>query len=173
MDCSNFVVQRIWQSALIATGTSMGFVLPIYLSLSHPPHLIPFSTSILHTPYHPPSLHTSSLHTLPSTSISPHPSLHPIPPHPFLHPILPLPSLPIHPFSPLLYSPLIIFSLSLSLLSFTAGSSLSTHISSTKPLCPWPARNSPVFTSLNAIMERCNDLMELVQTILHFRWVDS
>ena len=33
----------------------------------------------------------------------------------------------------------------------------------------WPQRNSPVFASLNAIMERCNDLQELVQTVQDFR----
>lgn len=36
-------------------------------------------------------------------------------------------------------------------------------------LCPWPPRNSPVFFPLNAIMERCNDLLELVQTLHDFR----
>ena len=38
-----------------------------------------------------------------------------------------------------------------------------------KGLCPWPPRNSPVFGPLNAIMERCNDLLELVQTLRDFR----
>ena len=36
-------------------------------------------------------------------------------------------------------------------------------------LCFWPPRNSPVFSPLNAIMERCNDLLELLQTLLDFR----
>ena len=36
-------------------------------------------------------------------------------------------------------------------------------------LCPWPPRNSPVFAPLNAVMERCNDLLELVQTLLDFK----
>ena len=36
-------------------------------------------------------------------------------------------------------------------------------------LCAWPPRNSPVFAPLNAIMERCNDLLELVQTLQDFR----
>ena len=36
-------------------------------------------------------------------------------------------------------------------------------------LCPWPPRNSPVFAPLNAIMERCNDLLDLVQTVHDFR----
>ena len=35
--------------------------------------------------------------------------------------------------------------------------------------CAWPPRNSPVFAPLNAIMERCNDLLELVQTLHDFR----
>ena len=34
--------------------------------------------------------------------------------------------------------------------------------------CSWPPRNSPVFSSINGIMERCNDLLELVQTLLDF-----
>ena len=38
-------------------------------------------------------------------------------------------------------------------------------------LCSWPARNSPVFAPLNAIMERCNDLLDLVQTVHDFRSV--
>ena len=37
-------------------------------------------------------------------------------------------------------------------------------------LCAWPPRNSPVFAPLNAIMERCNDLLELVQTLHDFRY---
>ena len=40
-----------------------------------------------------------------------------------------------------------------------------------KGLCSWPARNSPVFAPLNAIMERCNDLLDLVQTVHDFRSV--
>lgn len=36
-------------------------------------------------------------------------------------------------------------------------------------LCPWPQRNSPVFATLSAVMERCNDLLELVQTVCDFR----
>ena len=36
-------------------------------------------------------------------------------------------------------------------------------------LCSWPARNVPAFHTLNMTMERCNDLLELVQTIEHFR----
>ena len=35
---------------------------------------------------------------------------------------------------------------------------------------PWPLRNSKVFHSLNALMERCNDLTELVHTIHDFRY---
>ena len=34
----------------------------------------------------------------------------------------------------------------------------------------WPLRNSKVFHSLNAVMERCNDLVELVHTIHDFRY---
>ncbi len=34
---------------------------------------------------------------------------------------------------------------------------------------PWPARNSPVFGALNSFMERCNDVLELVETTRHFR----
>ena len=40
-------------------------------------------------------------------------------------------------------------------------------------LCSWPARNSPVFAPLNAIMERCNDLLDLVQTVHDFRSVSE
>lgn len=36
-------------------------------------------------------------------------------------------------------------------------------------LCAWPPRNSVVFSPLNAIMERCNDLVELVQTLHDFK----
>ncbi|XP_066025345.1 uncharacterized protein [Pocillopora verrucosa] len=32
----------------------------------------------------------------------------------------------------------------------------------------WPARNNSCFTSLNSFMERCNDVLELVQTTQHF-----
>ena len=32
----------------------------------------------------------------------------------------------------------------------------------------WPARNSACFASLNSFMERCNDVLELVQTTQHF-----
>ncbi len=39
--------------------------------------------------------------------------------------------------------------------------------------CSWPPRNSPVFSAINGIMERCNDLLELVQTLLDFQWVLS
>ena len=38
------------------------------------------------------------------------------------------------------------------------------------PPCSWPARNGPMFSNINAMMERCNDLLELVQTIEHFRY---
>eukprot|EP00794_Sanderia_malayensis_P011161 gene11161-12333_t len=34
---------------------------------------------------------------------------------------------------------------------------------------PWPARNSPVFGGLNSFMERCNDVLELVETTRDFR----
>ncbi|ELU01785.1 hypothetical protein CAPTEDRAFT_107782 [Capitella teleta] len=33
----------------------------------------------------------------------------------------------------------------------------------------WPPRNAPAFDLLNAFMERCNDVLELVQTTRHFR----
>ncbi|XP_020627063.1 dynein beta chain, flagellar outer arm-like isoform X2 [Orbicella faveolata] len=33
---------------------------------------------------------------------------------------------------------------------------------------PWPARNNACFTTLNSFMERCNDVLELVQTTQHF-----
>ena len=36
---------------------------------------------------------------------------------------------------------------------------------------PWPLRNSKVFRSLNAVMERCNDLTELVHTMHDFRYI--
>ena len=35
---------------------------------------------------------------------------------------------------------------------------------------PWPLRNSKVFHSLNAVMERYNDLTELVHTMHDFRY---
>ncbi|XP_053409232.1 uncharacterized protein LOC123561373 isoform X4 [Mercenaria mercenaria] len=34
---------------------------------------------------------------------------------------------------------------------------------------PWPPRNAPCFDLLNAFMERCNDVLELVETTRHFR----
>ena len=34
---------------------------------------------------------------------------------------------------------------------------------------PWPARNHQVFGALNSFMERCNDVLELVQTTTHFK----
>lgn len=34
---------------------------------------------------------------------------------------------------------------------------------------PWPARNHHVFGALNSFMERCNDVLELVQTTTHFK----
>ena len=34
---------------------------------------------------------------------------------------------------------------------------------------PWPPRNAPAFDLVNAFMERCNDVLELVQTTRHFR----
>lgn len=33
---------------------------------------------------------------------------------------------------------------------------------------PWPARNNVSFATLNSFMERCNDVLELVQTTQHF-----
>ncbi len=38
-------------------------------------------------------------------------------------------------------------------------------------LCPWPPRNAPVFRTFSLFMERCNDLLELVQTVQDFRLV--
>lgn len=38
---------------------------------------------------------------------------------------------------------------------------------------PWPARNSQVFSGLNSFMERCNDVLELVETTRHFRMMRS
>ena len=35
--------------------------------------------------------------------------------------------------------------------------------------CPWPRRNHACFLNLNVFMERCNDVLELVQTMRHFR----
>lgn len=46
----------------------------------------------------------------------------------------------------------------------TGGKSLPNHVL-------WPLRNSKVFHSLNAMMERCNDLMELVHAIHDFRYM--
>ena len=34
---------------------------------------------------------------------------------------------------------------------------------------PWPARNSPVFDVLNKYMERCNDVLELVEVSQQFK----
>ncbi|KAK6172547.1 hypothetical protein SNE40_016179 [Patella caerulea] len=34
---------------------------------------------------------------------------------------------------------------------------------------PWPPRNAPSFDLLNSFMERCNDVLELVETTRHFR----
>ncbi|XP_069115919.1 uncharacterized protein [Argopecten irradians] len=34
---------------------------------------------------------------------------------------------------------------------------------------PWPPRNAPCFDLLNNFMERCNDVLELVETTRHFR----
>ena len=33
---------------------------------------------------------------------------------------------------------------------------------------PWPQRSSETFSRLNALTERCNDVLDLVQTIRHF-----
>lgn len=49
---------------------------------------------------------------------------------------------------------------------------------------PWPARNNAAFISLNNFMERCNDVLELVQvhilliltisiSVLHVKWLLS
>lgn len=38
---------------------------------------------------------------------------------------------------------------------------------------PWPARNSQVFAGLNGFMERCNDVLELVETTRHFRMLSD
>lgn len=47
-------------------------------------------------------------------------------------------------------------------------------ITHTEPaLCSWPPRNSAVFTPINGMMERCNDLLELVQTLQDFQYVRS
>ena len=53
-------------------------------------------------------------------------------------------------------------SLSASAVSTGGGKSVQSH-------CGWPLRNSKVFHAMNAVMERCNDLMELVHTIHDFR----
>lgn len=45
----------------------------------------------------------------------------------------------------------------------TGGVGVSDHT-------PWPLRNSKVFHSLNAVMERYNDLTELVHTMHDFRY---
>lgn len=34
---------------------------------------------------------------------------------------------------------------------------------------PWPPRNNQVFEGLNTFMERCNDVLELVESTRHFR----
>ena len=36
-------------------------------------------------------------------------------------------------------------------------------------MVPWPPRNAAVFLQLNTFMERCNDVLELVITIKHFK----
>ena len=38
-------------------------------------------------------------------------------------------------------------------------------------MVPWPPRNASVFLQLNTFMERCNDVLELVVTIKHFKLV--
>ena len=38
-------------------------------------------------------------------------------------------------------------------------------------MVPWPPRNASVFLQLNTFMERCNDILELVVTIKHFKSV--
>lgn len=53
-------------------------------------------------------------------------------------------------------------SLSASAVSTGGGKGVQSH-------CGWPLRNSKVFHAMNAVMERCNDLMELVHTIHDFR----
>ena len=44
-----------------------------------------------------------------------------------------------------------------------------TQIEALAQYSPWPARNASCFDHINAFMERCNDLLELVQTTDHFR----
>ena len=46
-------------------------------------------------------------------------------------------------------------------------------VSTSRVHCGWPLRNSKVFHSMNSVMERCNDLMELVHTIHDFRFVSD
>jgi dynein heavy chain len=60
-----------------------------------------------------------------------------------------------------------LFAVSSSLSFFSKPTIMDVNNISSQP-CAWPPRNSPVFTSLNLTMERCNDLLELVQTIEHF-----
>lgn len=38
-----------------------------------------------------------------------------------------------------------------------------------KDSSPWPQRNNGCFQNLNVFMERCNDILELVQTMRHFQ----
>ena len=38
-------------------------------------------------------------------------------------------------------------------------------------MVPWPPRNASVFLQLNTFMEGCNDVLELVVTIKHFKLV--
>ena len=39
--------------------------------------------------------------------------------------------------------------------------------------CPWPARNSPVFNVLNKFLERCNDVLELVEVSQQFERIKN
>ncbi|XP_066552369.1 uncharacterized protein LOC136718518 [Amia ocellicauda] len=38
---------------------------------------------------------------------------------------------------------------------------------------PWPSHGAPCFQSMNQFMERCNDVLELVQTIRHFQLLET
>ncbi|XP_070202269.1 uncharacterized protein [Littorina saxatilis] len=49
------------------------------------------------------------------------------------------------------------------------GSSTSLNEEDLMTDSPWPPRNAPCFDLLNSFMERCNDVLELVETTRHFR----
>ena len=129
----------------------------------HTPHTptLHFPLLTYHSP-HSPLLTYHSSPALPTPHASPHSTPH-IPPYSTPH---------IPPHSPLLthLSHICSSSTTHTLPDPTSTWSLPSGPLLKRPkLAPWPPRNSPIFGPLNAIMERCYDLLELVQTVLDFR----